>query len=90
MKQISIFDVAEQERIAEKVQAYKPMADILQEAKPCALCGIRPVIYRKQIERQQYTGVRCPVCGYTCGSFSSTGYIDHWNTLQEDRKAGRI
>lgn len=57
MKQISIFDVAEQERITEKVQAYKPMADTLQEAAPCALCGVKPVIYNR------ICGKKC--CGST-------------------------
>lgn len=89
MKQISIFDIEERERIAEKVQTYKPMADTLQEAAPCALCGVKPVIYNRIIERSHYTGVRCPVCGYTCGGFNSE-YIEHWNTLQEDRKKRNI
>lgn len=82
MRQLTIFDAEESRVIEEKKKTIKTQPIV--NFKPCAKCGIYPIIKNTTVERSGYTFMKCPICGYSCGT-SYSDAEEHWNSCQDHR-----
>jgi len=63
------------------------MIELLRAADECAKCHVKPVFYTSpnhisiQGYRFTYVGMKCPLCGFSCGGRSGEDMytVEHWN-----------
>lgn len=99
MRQLNIFEIEERQRLEEKANGYKPPkpreedVDKLARMIECPTCHVKPVMWHKVLRNDygdaDYTGVKCQVCGFSCGTFYND-IVEHWNNCITAHAEGRL